>query len=137
MKLAVKPGVTRKGDEVGEKLRALVVDDHEDVRTMLRRLVRMVGAEVVSEADSGEAALEAIDQHEVDFVVMDLYMPGMGGVEATRALKEAHPEVTVFGFTAWGVPEAKEMLAAGATAVFEKTDTSSLLNAIKQLGQES
>ena len=122
---------------MGEKLRALVVDDHEDVRTMLRRLLRTAGAEVVSEADSGEAALEAIAQHEVHLVVMDLYMPGMGGVEATRALKEARPEVIVFGFTAWGVPEAKEMLAAGATAVFEKTDTSSLLNAIRQLAEGS
>ena len=111
-------------------MNVLVVEDQEDVRTMLVRLLRFTGAEAVQEASDGEAAVEWVDNHDVDIVVMDVQMPGMGGVEATRAIKRDHPATTVLGFTGWGSTSADEMLEAGASAVFDKTDGPGLLAAI-------
>lgn len=111
-------------------MKVLVVDDHEDVRTMLVRLLRNTGAEAVDGANSGEAAVRWVAEHDVDIVVMDVQMPGMDGVEATRAIKKDHPETTVLGFTAWGQTSADLMLEAGASGVFDKTDGPGLLAAI-------
>ena len=129
-------GCDRKGDTVGQEIKVLVVDDHDDVRTMLVRLVRASGVDAVHEAGSGEAAVEWLDEHGADIVVMDVQMPGMGGIEATRAIKQAYPEVTVFGFTAWGQLSADALLEAGASAVFDKTDGPSLIAAIARWKEE-
>ncbi len=66
-------------------IKVLLVDDHELVRTGIRRLIEDIkGLEVVGEVETGEAAIDfAKDQH-VDVVLMDLNMPGIGGLEATR-----------------------------------------------------
>ncbi len=66
-------------------IKVLLVDDHELVRTGIRRLIEDIkGLEVVGEVETGEAAIDfAKDQH-VDVVLMDLNMPGICGLEATR-----------------------------------------------------
>ena len=81
-------------------IRLLVVDDHEVVRAGLRMLLaRFADLEVLGEAADGQAALDAVDAHQPDVVLMDLSMPGMDGVAATRALSTAHPEVRVVVLT--------------------------------------
>jgi DNA-binding NarL/FixJ family response regulator len=80
--------------------RLLLVDDHEVVRAGLRMLLaRFADLEVLGEAADGHAALAAVEQLDPDVVLMDLSMPGMDGVTATRALAETHPEVHVVVLT--------------------------------------
>ena len=67
------------------------MDDHEFFRRGLRELLRDEGFDVVAEASSGEEALEAAGNAAPDVVVMDLNMPGIPGVEATRRLPRPPP----------------------------------------------
>ena len=112
-------------------MRVLIVDDHEDIRKILRRLLSVAGFEVVGEVTTGEDAIAWFSEEAADLVVMDLQMPGIGGVEATRQIKAAHPAVLVFGFTGWGERDMNDMLAAGAEAVFEKTAAPALIDAMR------
>ncbi len=77
-------------------VRVAIVDDHPTFRAGLRSLVaRMEGITPVGECGSGEEALELLAGAEVDVVVMDVLMPGMGGIEATRRLAARHPDTKV------------------------------------------
>jgi DNA-binding NarL/FixJ family response regulator len=83
------------GDEEGTKgldeLRVLVVDDHDLFRTGLRNLLEEQGVNVVGEAENGETAIRLASDLAPDVVVMDLNMPGFGGVETTRRLSSLAP----------------------------------------------
>ncbi|WP_148570970.1 response regulator [Nocardioides caldifontis] len=80
--------------------RVLVADDHALFRAgMLAVLADLPGVEVVGEADSGEAALEQVALSRPDVVLMDLRMPGMGGLAATARITERHPETRVVVLT--------------------------------------
>ncbi len=71
-----------------------LVDDHELVRTGIRRLLEDVrGIKVVGEAHSGEEAVKWCRQSHADIVLMDMNMPGIGGLEATRKILRANPDV--------------------------------------------
>ena len=70
-------------------IRVLVVDDHPVVRRGLRALLDTLdGIEVVGEASDGETAVDLVQQIGPDVVLMDLHMPGMGGIEATRRIAQ-------------------------------------------------
>lgn len=95
-------------------VRVLVVDDHPTVRDGLRAvLARADGLDVVGEAGTGEEALTRCAHDPPDVVVMDLRMPGMGGVEATRRLLERWPQVGVVVLT---MSDADEAVAAALRA---------------------
>jgi two-component system invasion response regulator UvrY len=73
-------------------IRVLVVDDHDLVRTGITRMLADIdGLQVVGEADSGEMALKMARELKPDVVLMDVKMPGIGGLEATRKLLRSHP----------------------------------------------
>ncbi len=81
-------------------VRVLLVDDHTVVRRGLRLVFELEDdLEVVGEAADGREALELVAELRPDVVVMDLLMPVMNGVEATRAIRAAHPDVEVVALT--------------------------------------
>lgn len=85
---------------MSDKVRVLLVDDHTVVRKGLRLAFGLEDdLEVVGEAANGREALELVESLRPDVVVMDLLMPVMDGVEATRALRASHPEVEVVALT--------------------------------------
>jgi DNA-binding NarL/FixJ family response regulator len=79
-------------------LRVVVADDHPIYRDGLARLLEDRGMEVVETA-SGEAAIEAVARLAPDVAVLDLAMPGIGGLEATRCITTEHPETAVLVLT--------------------------------------
>lgn len=100
----------------------ILVDDHDVVRTGLRSFLNThEDVKVVGEARNGEEALLCADEMKPDLVIMDITMPGMDGLEATRRLKARSPECLVLALT---VHEDKqyfmEMLAAGASGYITK-----------------
>jgi len=85
-----------------EPLRLLIADDHPAFRAGLRLLLESLpdlAVTVVAEAENGEQALEAAIELAPDVVVMDLQMPGLGGIETTRRLVRATPHVRVLVLT--------------------------------------
>jgi two-component system response regulator NreC len=109
-------------NEPGVKIRLLLVDDHEVVRAGLRMLL---GAEpdmeIAGEAGSGEEALQATRTLLPDVVLMDIAMPGLGGIEATRRIKAACPAAAVLALTMHEDEQYFfEMLNAGASGYVPK-----------------
>jgi DNA-binding NarL/FixJ family response regulator len=75
----------------------ITVDDQACVRRALRSLVEATSAlDLVGEAESGEAAVALVPELEPDLVLMDVRMPGLGGIAATRAIKAMRPDTLVF-----------------------------------------
>jgi signal transduction histidine kinase/ActR/RegA family two-component response regulator len=112
------PSATR-----GVKIRVLVADDHPVVR---RTLARMLGSEpdiqIVGEAANGERAIELTRHLCPDVVLLDVSMPGMDGIEATRRIQAECPGVQVIGLSMYDEAEkAKAMREAGAVAYLGKT----------------
>jgi DNA-binding NarL/FixJ family response regulator len=98
-----------------DNIQVVVVDDHNFFRQGLRDLLSEQGLDVVGEAASGEAALKLVEATAPDVVVMDLSMPGIGGVEATRHLTAAAPNTRVLVLTiAADSGHVIEALMAGA-----------------------
>jgi DNA-binding NarL/FixJ family response regulator len=78
-----------------EPLRVVLADDHPFYREGLARLLRENGIDIVADVPNGEAAVAAVVETAPDVVVMDLNMPGMSGLEATRRLAELSPATRV------------------------------------------
>jgi DNA-binding NarL/FixJ family response regulator len=97
-------------------IRVVVVDDHELVRAGLVELLAASNdLDVVGTAADGERALEVVSAQQPDVVLMDLSMPGVGGIEATRRLLAEHPSVRVIVLTSFsGSSEVLDALDAGA-----------------------
>ena len=80
----------------GEALRILLVDDHPLVRNGLRALLASVAdMTVVGEASNGEEAITQAAELQPDFILMDLHMSGLNGIEATRRIVQAHPHIGI------------------------------------------
>jgi DNA-binding NarL/FixJ family response regulator len=82
-----------------ESLRVVIVDDHDLFRTGLRNLLEEQGVQIIGEAASGTEAVKIVRELAPDVVVMDLNMPGMGGVDATRHISAIAPLTKVVMLT--------------------------------------
>jgi len=80
-------------------VRVLLVDDHDLFRTGLRTLLEEQGVEIVGEAANGDDAVMLVEEHAPDVVLMDLEMPGEGGIEATREIAAVAPLTRVVVLT--------------------------------------
>ena len=112
----------------------LLVDDHELVRTGIQHLLD--GNELVNVtgvASSGEEAIKMVDALLPDIVLMDIYMPGIGGMEASRRISQRHPSVKIIILTVLADgPLPQQMLSAGVQGYVTKTcSISELIAAIK------
>jgi two-component system, NarL family, invasion response regulator UvrY len=112
----------------------LLVDDHDLVRAAVVQLLHEVPEiEVVGSAAGGAEALRLVPRVWPDVVLMDLRMPAVDGIQATRAILAAYPAVRVLAFTAYSEPECVlSALEAGATGYLVKgADTDELLEAVQ------
>lgn len=108
--------------EQSNMIRVLLADDHALVREGTRRLLETEDdVVVVAEAASGEEAIEAARRFHPDIAVVDIAMPGIGGINATRAIKEEHPETAVLMLSAYDdEPYLLALLEAGAAGFLLK-----------------
>ena len=103
-------------------IKVLVVDDHDLVRTGITRMLADIdGLQVVGQADSGEESLKKARELKPDVVLMDVKMPGIGGLEATRKMLRSHPEIKVVAVTVCEEdPFPTRLLQAGAAGYMTK-----------------
>lgn len=119
-------------------VRILLVEDNKVFREALQLLLGLrADVEVVAAVGDGSEALDAARQHRPDVVLMDYRLPGMDGVQATTALREALPEVAVVVLTASAnAREIEALYAAGATACLTKDqELETIIDTIKKAAE--
>lgn len=116
-------------------VRAVIADDHPLFREGLQALLEDLGVTVVGSVGDGLAALDAVRRHDPDVVLMDLRMPGLGGVEATARINRDHPRTAVLVLTMSGdAASLQAALHAGARGYLlketSKDDVARTLDAV-------
>jgi DNA-binding NarL/FixJ family response regulator len=120
----------------GHEITCLIVDDHEVVREGLRlSLSRAPHIRVIGEASDGAAAVALAERRHPDVVIMDVRMPGMDGLEATKMLSESAPDVAVLIFTAYS---ERSLLSRGLESgakgyILKEAPHQTLLRAIEKV----
>ncbi|HAB46489.1 MAG TPA: two-component system response regulator UvrY [Gammaproteobacteria bacterium] len=117
-------------------IKVLIVDNHQMVRFGTRRLLEdESGLQIVGEASSGEEAIEAVDALNPQVVLMDVQMPGIGGLEATRRCLRIAPDVKVIALSMHdGEPFPSKLFEAGAKGyVSKRSDPEELILAIRKV----
>lgn len=125
-----------KPHEAGELTRLVIVDDHKLARDGLRdMLADEPDIEVVGEAAAGPEALELCSRLRPDLLLMDVRMPGMDGLTATRKIKERYPEISVLVVTMHDNPDHLiEALRAGAAGyVLKDSSQEEIIRAVRKV----
>jgi DNA-binding NarL/FixJ family response regulator len=123
---------------MSQKICVVLADDHAVVRKGICEFLEEKGdIQVVAEAADGQQAVEMVAEHQPDVAVLDIQMPGMTGIEATRRIKAEHPGVRVLILTAYDDdPYIFALLQAGASGYVLKTAGSGeLVNAVRAVHQ--
>jgi DNA-binding NarL/FixJ family response regulator len=124
---------------LSERVRVLIVDDHPVVRTGLRGMLEgEPSLEVVGEASDGEEGVELTERLSPNVVLMDLRMPGVGGVEATARIKERMPDAHVLVLTTYdSSADILRAIEAGATGYLLKdAPREELFRAVRAAAQD-
>ena len=117
------------------KINVLLADDHDLVRTGLKNILAdVVDIYVVGEADSGEAAIAMANTYPIDVILMDIRMPGMGGLKAIQAIQQQFPAIKIIAITAYDEELlASRLLQEGVMAYLTKGCSSEeVLQAIRK-----
>jgi DNA-binding NarL/FixJ family response regulator len=123
---------------MANEITCLIADDHEVVREGLRlSLSRAPHIRVIGEAGDGDSAVSMAERRRPDVVIMDIRMPGMDGLEATKELQERVPGTAVLLFTAFG---EKSLLSRGLDAgakgyLLKEAPSQTLVRAIEKLAE--
>jgi len=120
--------------EIYPLINVLLVDDHELVRAGIRRILEdMKGINVIGEVSCGEDAVKWCRSHSVDVVLMDMNMPGIGGLEATRKISRYSPDIKVIMLTIYTEnPLPAKVMQAGAAGYLSKgAAPQDVINAIR------
>lgn len=103
-------------------MKVLLAEDHQMVRQGTRMFLETMGVEVLGEATDGEAAVKLASELQPDVVIMDIHMPGLTGIEATRRIRHESEDVRVLVLTAYDNPTyVRALLEAGADGFVLKT----------------
>lgn len=104
-------------------VRVLIVDDTEHVRSMLADMLTLDGFDVIGQASDATTAVDVAAATRPDVAIMDLRLPGVDGIEATRRVRSASPSTSVILYTAYLTDEIVAAAAdAGAAHCLRKTD---------------
>jgi len=117
-----------------QPIKVLIVDDHPVVRDGLKTmLLAFDDLELVGEAENGRAALEALQQNVPDVILMDILMPGMDGILATRAIADQYPLVKILILTSYPKDDlVQASMEAGAVGyILKNASIDTLANAIR------
>lgn len=139
---SVESGKGTIGSEkmMDENIKVLLVDDHQLVREGFRKIIEdRSEIMVVDEAADGEEAIRLAQVNFPDVILMDISMPGMGGIETTRMIKKELPDVRIIGLSLHEEEEVlNDMRKAGATAYLNKNDAfQSLIDTIRAEATEA
>ena len=121
-------------DQEGSMIRVLICDDQDVVREGLRSILGTApGIDVVALAENGARAVELFERHKPDVVLMDLNMPVMNGIQATRRLREKYPDARILALTTYDADEwVFDVIRAGAAGYLLKdTPRAELIRAIE------
>jgi DNA-binding NarL/FixJ family response regulator len=116
-----------------DRIRLVIADDHGILRAGVRALLAPASdIEVVGEAADGGAAVELCERLDADVVLLDIAMPGLGGLEAALELRRRHPRTRILVLTQYGDREyVRRFLEAGAAGYVLKKAASGLADAIR------
>ena len=129
-------GATVNAD--ARNMKILLVDDHDSIRRSIRQLIELKDEfEVVGEGCNGSEAIDQVGALRPDIVLMDMNMPVMDGVQATRVIKQRHPEIQVLALTAFAdMSLVSEMVKAGASGYLLKGGSSKeLLDSLQAIAR--
>jgi NarL family two-component system response regulator LiaR len=121
---------------MSEVIRVLIVDDHTIVRKGIRALLaEIAGIEVVGEAADGQAAIAQAERLHPDVILMDLAMPRLDGIEATRQIKASQPESRILVMTSFATDDkVLPAIKAGALGyLLKESSPQDLVQAIRQI----
>jgi two-component system, NarL family, response regulator DegU len=102
----------------------LIADDHQLLRQALRRAMEDAGLVVLGEAGDGAEAVQLVDELHPELVIMDVTMPVLGGIEATRRLHAAHPDLPIVVLTMHDEDALREEAVRAGAAAFLTKDSS-------------
>ncbi|SMO58267.1 response regulator transcription factor [Gracilimonas mengyeensis] len=117
-------------------VRITIADDHEIVRDGIRLLLEdEPGFEIISEAENGKEACEACGKYNPDLVIMDITMPKMDGIEATKKIKKEYPDIKVLALTMLSEDQhIRKMIKAGASGyILKSAGRDELIKAVNQI----
>ena len=120
---------TQSGSSANRQWRVLLVDDNAAVRTVLKGLLEEhADLQVVGEASDGEEAVVLAERYRPDVTLMDIRLPRVSGVEATRQINDKLPQSMIIGMSSLYTPHSyNAMMAAGAVAFVRKEDAVEVL----------